>query len=80
MDTGEKSLRVLVDKWLGAAMAVRVMEFSRTPWDRRRYVRVEALRPQGYLTVAFFRHGDGSWNVFPPKTDMPAMGAYRLAA
>jgi hypothetical protein len=81
MDTGQMSLRVLVDKWLGPgeAMTVRVMEFSRTPSDRRRYVRVGAFRREGCFTIVFFRHDDGSWNVFPPKTNMPAMRACRLA-
>jgi hypothetical protein len=82
MHTGNKSVRVMVDKWFGpgAAMTVRVIEFSRTPSDRRRYVRIGALRPEGCLTIVFFRHDDGSWNVFPPKTDMPAMRACQLAA
>ncbi|MFM0027350.1 hypothetical protein PQR70_13915 [Paraburkholderia madseniana] len=82
MHTGEKSVHVLVDKWFGpgAAMTVRVIEFSRTRSDRRRYLRIGALRPEGCLTIIFFRHDDGSWNVFPPKTDMPAMRACLLAA
>lgn len=82
MYSGEKSLRVVVDKWFGpgAAMTVRVIEFSRTPADRRRYVRIGTLRPEGWLMIFFFRHDEGSWYVFPPKTDMPAMRACRLAA
>ena len=82
MGTGEKSLRLLVGKWFGpaAVVPVHVMAFSRTPADRRRYVRVGALRPQGSLAIVFFRHDDGTWNVFPAKTNMPAMRADRLAA
>jgi hypothetical protein len=82
MHTGERSLRVLVEKWLwtDSAMTVRVMECSRTPSDRRRYVRVGTFGPKGYLAIVFFRHDDGSWNVFPPNTNMPAMRACRLAA
>jgi hypothetical protein len=81
MGTGEKSLRLLVGKWFGpaAAVPVHVMEFSRTSSDRRRYVRVGALRPQGCLAIVFFRHDDGSWNVFPAKTNAPTMRADRLA-
>ena len=82
VDTGEKSLRVLVEKWFGPSTAImlRVMSFSRMPSDRRRYVRIEALRPEGCLTIAFFRHDDRSWHVFPQKTDVPAMRPYRIAA
>lgn len=81
-NSGEKSLRLLVGKWFGpaAAVSVHVMEFSRTASDRRRYVRVGALRAQGLLTIVFFRHDDGSWNVFPPKANTPAMRPYRFAA
>ena len=81
MGTGEKSLRSLIDKWLGSneAMTMRVIQFSRMPADRRRYVRVSASRSQGSLTIVFFRHDDGSWNVFPPKSTAPAMRAERLA-
>jgi hypothetical protein len=82
MYAGEKSLRVLVDKWLGpgGAMTVRVMEFSRTRSDRRRYVRVGTFWREECFAIVFFRHDDGSWNVFPPGTDMPAMRACRLVS
>ncbi|EKS71808.1 MULTISPECIES: hypothetical protein [Caballeronia] len=82
MNSGEKSLRLLVGKWFGlaAAVPVHVMEFSRTPSDRRRFVRVGVARPQGRLTIVFFRHDDGSWNVFPPMANTPAMRPYRFAA
>ncbi|CAE6867643.1 hypothetical protein R75465_08070 [Paraburkholderia aspalathi] len=82
MGTGEKSLRSLIDKWLGSkdAMTIHVLEFSRMPADRRRYVRVGASQLQGTLAIVFFRHDDGSWNVFPPKSTAPAMRAERLAA
>jgi hypothetical protein len=56
------------------------MEFGRTPSDRRRYVRIGVIRPDEGLTIVFFRHDDGSWNVFPAKASTPAMRAYPLAA
>ena len=82
MDSGEKCLRTLVGKWFGpsAVVKIRVMEFSRTGADRRRYVRVSTALADGSLAIVFFRHDDGSWNVFPAKPSMPAIGAYRLAA
>ncbi|MBC8732624.1 hypothetical protein F6X39_31295 [Paraburkholderia sp. UCT2] len=82
MSFGEKSLRLLVGKWFGPAIAtpVRVVEFSRTASDRRRFVRVGVARPEGSLTIVFFRHDDGSWNVFPPMGVTPSMRPYRVAA
>jgi hypothetical protein len=82
MGSGEKCLRMLVGKWFGssAVLTIRVMEFGRTRTDRRRYVRIGAVRADGGLTIVFFRHDDGSWNVFPAKTSTPAMRAYPLAA
>lgn len=72
MDSGEKSLRLLVEKWLAltAATAVGVAEFGRMRSKaRERYVRIEASRAAGLLTIFFFRHDDGSWYVFPTVTD-----------
>ncbi|RQS63569.1 hypothetical protein DID96_29565 [Burkholderia sp. Bp8963] len=82
MGSGEKCLRTLVGKWFGpsALATVRVMEFGRTQTDRRRYVRIGVVRADGGLTIVFFRHEDGSWNVFPAKASTPAMRAYPLAA
>lgn len=82
MGSGDKCLRSLVGKWFGptAVATVRVMVFSRTSSDGRRYVRIGTVRPDGHLTIVFFGHDDGSWQVFPAKASTPAMGAYRLAA
>ena len=76
MNTGEKSLHWVVDKWLAPspAMPAHVTQFSRTHSSQGRYVRVEASRPAGSLAIFFFRHDDGSWCVFPPETGRPAMG------
>jgi hypothetical protein len=75
MNSGEKSLRWLIDKWLAPtpAMPVRVTRFSGTRSNQRRYVRVEASRPAGSLAIFFFRHDDGSWCVFPATAERPAM-------
>jgi hypothetical protein len=82
MNAGEKSLRVMVEKWFSPtpATTVRVTEFGRISSTQRRYVRAEAPRPTGLFVIFFFRHDDGSWNVYPPRTDRPAMRAYWLAA
>ncbi len=63
----EDSLRGQVEKWLAPewAAAVRVTAFGRTRFDGGRYVCVEALSRSGVRALYFFRHGDGSWRVYP---------------
>lgn len=82
MGTRERSLRVLVEKWLGAdrVLHVRVTHFSHSRRKRWRYVSVEADRPSGKLAMAFFRHDDGSWCVFPPEYKRPSMNVVRALA
>ena len=78
MNVAERSLRLLVEKWLAPTPStpVRVTRFSRARSNQRRYVRVEVLRPTGPVGLFFFRHGDGTWCVFPPETKRLAMRAY----
>ncbi|MBC8750124.1 hypothetical protein OKW42_000761 [Paraburkholderia sp. WC7.3d] len=82
MASTEKSLRWMVENWLAPnrAMAVRVIEFRHFRSHRGCYVRVEALRSTGSVAMFFFRHRDGTWNVFPPNPERPAMGVYLRAA
>ncbi|SDE16888.1 hypothetical protein [Paraburkholderia lycopersici] len=70
-------LRTLVDKWLApnACVPARVVRFSRTQEHRLRFVCVEAVHPARTIAIFFFRHGDGSWCVFPPAAARPAMTA-----
>lgn len=79
--TGEKSLRLLVEKWLPPTVAssVRVIRLGRTGSDRSRYVRIEALRPDGPAALFFFQHDDGAWRVFPPATGRLTIRAYASA-
>ncbi|MGF6367961.1 hypothetical protein B0G76_4943 [Paraburkholderia sp. BL23I1N1] len=82
MGTIDRPLRSLVKKWLGPtpAMPARVTQFGRMPSNRGRYICVEALRPSGALTIYFFLHDDGTWRVFPPDIERPAMNASWCAA
>nr|WP_084225802.1 hypothetical protein [Paraburkholderia sacchari] len=68
MTNRERSLRVLVDKWLGDASSSnrRITRFSHSRTKQWRYVCVETQRITGAFSVVFFRHDDGSWCVFPP--------------
>jgi hypothetical protein len=74
----EKSLRLLVEKWLmpTSTTPVRVTRFSRIRPNERRYVRVEALWLEGPVALFFFQHDDGSWRVFPPETRRLTIRAY----
>ena len=68
MIAGERSLRTSVQKWFGykGETSFRVLEFGRTRSTRKRFVRVGIPKQQEPLAIVFFRHDDGSWNVFPP--------------
>ncbi|MGF6873541.1 hypothetical protein [Paraburkholderia sp. MM5477-R1] len=76
MGTMDRSLRALVDKWLGSAPAapMRVAGFGRMRTSHRRYVCIEASRPPGAFFMYFFLHDDGTWGVFPPNVKRPTMG------
>jgi len=78
MNGTEKSLRLLVDKWLAPtpAMSIRITRLGRTSSNSQRCVRVETVRPQGPCALFFFKHRDGAWRVFPPGMERPAMNAY----
>ncbi|WP_439654773.1 hypothetical protein [Trinickia terrae] len=67
----EDSLRGQVEKWLAPepAAPVRVTAFGRSRFDGARYVCVEARTPAGVRALFFFRHGDGSWRVYPPAAN-----------
>ena len=56
------------EKWLAPTQAspLRVTRFGRTK-NGVRYVCVEVMRLAGPLTIAFFHHDEGDWNVFPPE-------------
>jgi hypothetical protein len=75
MNIRERSLRAVVDKWLGAesAQGIRVTSFSHSRQATWRYACVEATRGSGTLAIIFFRHDDGSWRVFPPERRRPTL-------
>ncbi len=77
MNTRDKSLRVVVEKWFGTdpAHRTRVTRSRRASARHWRFVRVESERPSGLLAIVFFRHRDGGWCVFPPSHLWPATGA-----
>lgn len=82
MGSMDGSLRLLVNKWFGTTpeTPVRIIAFGRLPSNQRRYVCVEALRPTGALVIYFFHHDGGTWRVFPPASERPAMSISQRAA
>ncbi|NIF56076.1 hypothetical protein F3J19_29010 [Burkholderia sp. Ax-1724] len=72
MSVSGRSLRALVERWIGATDGVRVTHFNHSRDDQFRFVRVEGVsNPE--VAFIFFRHRDGSWCVFPPEGKRPAM-------
>lgn len=81
MNGSDISLRSLVDKWLAPtpSMPAHVTQFGRVLATHSRYVRIDARTSGGPLTIVFFKHGDGSWCVFPPLRTTPMMSPNRVA-
>ncbi len=80
MNTAEKSLHHLVEKWLapGPGGQIRVVRLGHTCGDARRYAHVEASTRTGPRAIFFFRDDDGGSCVFPPRIQRPTLTAYRL--
>ncbi|MGF6991892.1 hypothetical protein [Paraburkholderia madseniana] len=74
----QQSLRSVVEKWLRPTPAApaRVSDFSRMAIGGTRFVRVEVSRQERRVSFLFFRHIDGTWNVFPPATPRPVTKFY----
>ncbi len=79
MDNQGRTLRDLVEKWLrpGPAMPARVVRTIRGGRTTARYTCVEIRC--GRLSVLFFRHKGGIWNVCPPRTERPSMAPEQCA-
>jgi hypothetical protein len=78
MEKTERSLRSMIEKWLvlAPALSVRVTRGIRARSNQKPYVCVEALLSTGAFALYLFRQGDGTWDVFPPDTDRPAMSIF----
>lgn len=77
MEEAMRQLRMAVEKWLAptSAASVRVTRLTGSA-SGRQGVRVEIDGPKGPISLHFFRHGDGAWQVFPPARASLTMGAY----
>jgi hypothetical protein len=73
MESHFKSLRELVNDWFGNGERFRITRPDVAKTLSCRAVQVEVTRSSGTLALVFFRHGDGSWCVYPPSAIQPAM-------
>ena len=67
MNANRTSLGALIEKWLGAGASTpkRIIRF-RDSGQHSVCVQVKVARLAGEASLFFFRHDDGSWQVFPP--------------
>jgi hypothetical protein len=81
MDAAKTSLRMQIEKWFGSVsrQALRITRISPSRGGCGRCVIVEA-QPDDSRAIVFFRHGNGSWYVYPPKESHPSMCVYPRAA
>ncbi|RKE36441.1 hypothetical protein B0G76_2626 [Paraburkholderia sp. BL23I1N1] len=77
MNSEEKSLRRLIEKWLAPTPAypVRVTRVGRANLNQSRVVLAQTFGSATPIEI-FFRHDDGAWRVFPPAPKCAAMRAY----
>jgi hypothetical protein len=73
MTEGRMSLRAVIDKWVGRTATNPIRVIRHGDARSRRYVHVLLSGSQTAHMIFFFRHDNGSWNVFPPETQRPAM-------
>ena len=78
MEKTERSLRSMIEKWLvlAPALSVRVTRGIRARSNQKPYVCVEASLSTGAFALYLFRQGDGTWGVFPPDAEHPAMSVF----
>jgi hypothetical protein len=77
MASAEKSLRLMVERWLAPAAAdqVRITRFRNRHSISECYVCVESFNATRPIAMFFFRHKDGTWRIFPPDRERPTMRA-----
>jgi hypothetical protein len=82
MNGNDISLRALVDKWLAPTPSVpaHITQVGRLGRTGVRYVCLEGQVSTAPLSIVFFRHGVGAWDVFPPAPPSVAMGTRLFAS
>jgi hypothetical protein len=75
MSAVKQSLRLVVNKWIAARSEGNV-RLTRSPHAQSgagRFVCVEVTQKDRPFAIIFFRHEDGSWQVFPPPARRPML-------
>ncbi len=73
MTEGRMSLRAVIDKWIGRTATNPIRVIRQRDARSGRYVLVSLSQSPTAQVIFFFRHDNGSWNVFPPEIQRPAM-------
>jgi hypothetical protein len=75
MNDWKHSLRKTVEYWLSPSPAalVRVLRFKNRRRGNECFVKVMTSEGDGVAEMYFFRHGDGTWRVFPPNHALPTL-------
>ncbi|CAE6730860.1 hypothetical protein R69888_02054 [Paraburkholderia haematera] len=78
----KSSLRGLREKLqaTAGAMPARLLALHGSQDGLTCRVCIEIRRPDGPIVLFFYRHGDGTWHVFPPGDNQGRMGFERLVA
>jgi hypothetical protein len=66
MELRGHKLQSAIEKWIGP-QRVQVVRLGRSGRGKARRIPVEIERPSRPFAIFFFRHEDGSWQVFPPS-------------
>jgi hypothetical protein len=71
------SLHQSVDKWFSPSQRdqIRVTRFRQNASGGQRGVIVRLLGATERIELLFFRHGDGTWCLFPADATRPTMNA-----
>ncbi|MEX3815912.1 hypothetical protein AB3X96_37710 [Paraburkholderia sp. BR13439] len=77
MTTASTSLHGQIEKWFGGAQRTSI-RISRGATNQKRSVTVSRI--DSPYAIIFFRHGDGSWQVYPQRGGRPAFLAIERAA
>ena len=71
------SLQQNVDKWFSPSQRdqIRVTRFRQSTTGGQSGVIVRLLGATDTIELLFFRHGDGTWRLFPASVTRPMMNA-----
>lgn len=78
MTCASASLHYQIEKWFGAVSPASVRIARGVGGPNSRCITVS--HPDKPYAIAFFRHGDGSWQVYPPRRAWPTFSTLALAA